>query len=851
MRPRVTRVVRWLASAALVGLGATGCPQLLDDDFTLTSGGGGADASSDGSGGQAGSDANADADPCASCTDKQTCCDGFCVETSSNPKNCGECGRGCPGTTCSSGQCTNTCALGFLDCDKNAFTGCEANSASDPENCGSCGAKCSFDQTCELGKCACPQGSDNCDGKLETGCETNLASDAANCGSCGKSCGPNQVCSAGKCACDTGFGDCNSDPNDGCEAKLAEDGKNCGSCGTSCGVNGACAGAKCGCLTGFLDCDASAGCESAIADPKSCGKCGSACSGATPNCDGTQCVAKCSANTTQCGNSCVETKTDPLHCGGCNQPVGSNQNCVAGKPTCLPGFGDCNTSANDGCEVDLTQDPQHCGSCTGNCKPGAVCSSSTCQCSASLPNDCGSECRECCSAADCTDSDPCTSSTCDVAGKCATSNCASGAVCCAQGCFECCVDGDCSGGKVCSGNQCVTPTCTAPEVLCAGKCVDPGSDPQNCGGCGVTCGAGRSCALGACTPAWAPVTASGAPSPRSHAASAALSGVGKLFVWGGLDAAGAELDSGAVYDVATDSWSALPNDTMTPTARSQASAVFCGDRVMVWGGQIGSGVLATGALYDPVQKAWGPVSTAGAPSARRAAHLVWTGSKVLVWGGTDGNQAPQAGTYLYDPSTDSWTNANPAGAPTPRNHSTVGYGGTDFLVYGGRAGNTNYAQTFRYRVSTDTWSALANGPTQRFAALGDWDGQYFVAWGGRKATGGAPTTYADGKRFDGGAWLGVAAGGPGARYAPDGQAGFATRVSNSVTLLVGGLSANDTPLTDGAIYNSSTNSWTPVASWPSGEHHLYGVYVFAGGELVVWGGQHNLVATATGERFRP
>ncbi len=41
--------------------------------------------------------------------------------------------------------------------------------------------------------------------------------------------------------------------------------------------------------------------------------------------------------------------------------------------------------------------------------------------------------------------------------------------------------------------------CRLPTIECGGKCVDGGSDPANCGGCGVACGAGRSCCGGACS----------------------------------------------------------------------------------------------------------------------------------------------------------------------------------------------------------------------------------------------------------------------------------------------------------------------------------------------------------------
>ena len=42
--------------------------------------------------------------------------------------------------------------------------------------------------------------------------------------------------------------------------------------------------------------------------------------------------------------------------------------------------------------------------------------------------------------------------------------------------------------------------CRGGLVKCAGGCADLTSDPANCGGCGIACGAGDSCQAGACAP---------------------------------------------------------------------------------------------------------------------------------------------------------------------------------------------------------------------------------------------------------------------------------------------------------------------------------------------------------------
>jgi hypothetical protein len=59
--------------------------------------------------------------------------------------------------------------------------------------------------------------------------------------------------------------------------------------------------------------------------------------------------------------------------------------------------------------------------------------------------------------------------------------------------------------------------------------------------------------------------------------------------------------------------------------------------------------------------------------------------------------------------------------------------------------------------------------------------------------------------------------------------------------------------TDGGVYNSTTNSWTKVAPWPSGAAHLWGTGVWNGNEFVLWSGRTTTAAglTNAGERYRP
>ena len=40
--------------------------------------------------------------------------------------------------------------------------------------------------------------------------------------------------------------------------------------------------------------------------------------------------------------------------------------------------------------------------------------------------------------------------------------------------------------------------CSLPNITCGRSCVSPADDPRNCGGCGISCGAGRVCINGRC-----------------------------------------------------------------------------------------------------------------------------------------------------------------------------------------------------------------------------------------------------------------------------------------------------------------------------------------------------------------
>jgi hypothetical protein len=103
-------------------------------------------------------DASADADAeGGACSKPKTSCGGDCVDTKSDPSNCGGCGkRCCAGQLCAGGACTTGCPPPRIVC-VDPSVGCPmcADPTVDPKNCGGCGNVCPSG-VCIDGSCATP-----------------------------------------------------------------------------------------------------------------------------------------------------------------------------------------------------------------------------------------------------------------------------------------------------------------------------------------------------------------------------------------------------------------------------------------------------------------------------------------------------------------------------------------------------------------------------------------------------------------------------------------------------------------------------------------------------------------------
>jgi len=360
---------------------------------------------------------------------------------------------------------------------------------------------------------------------------------------------------------------------------------------------------------------------------------------------------------------------------------------------------------------------------------------------------------------------------------------------------------------------------------------------------------------------WTPTSQYATPTGRSRH-SAVWTG-SRMVIWGGdsyriaddCDYEGGgggicfePVNTGGVYDPATDTWTPTATDG-APHARNQPNAVWTGSLMVV----LGNSYDGTGGRYDPTTDTWTATSTAGAPAGREFASVAWTGSLMIVWGGYDHSlPVPPLTAYAntgarYDPISDSWTPTNATAAgPSSRTLHSATWTGSVMVVWGGSGGGALNTGG-RYDPATDSWASttLTGAPSPRFGHRAVWTGDLTVVWGNAAdSSGGRYNPLTD-------SWSPTSTTG-----APSPRAG-ASAVWTGDAMLVWGGSSYDGQyhyLDTGGRYDPTNDSWTPiaVAGAPSGRDHHTAVWT--GSRMVVWGGSNFDGSTHylnTGGRYDP
>ena len=194
------------------------------------------------------------------------------------------------------------------------------------------------------------------------------------------------------------------------------------------------------------------------------------------------------------------------------------------------------------------------------------------------------------------------------------------------------------------------------------------------------------------------------PEPRSRLA--LVADATKLYAIGGETADGIS-GQVAVYDPQAE-WSAGP---IKPVAVANIAAAFLDGRIYVPGGVTAAGtVMTTLEVLDLQAGVW--ATRAPLPAPRAAYALAEAGGKLYLFGGWDG-AAYRGETFIYDPRGDAWSTA----AAMPRPRAFMAAASLDGLIYivGGYDGRRELDTVAVYDPAGE---GTASGPWSAAAALG-------------------------------------------------------------------------------------------------------------------------------------
>lgn len=354
---------------------------------------------------------------------------------------------------------------------------------------------------------------------------------------------------------------------------------------------------------------------------------------------------------------------------------------------------------------------------------------------------------------------------------------------------------------------------------------------------------------------WTPLSVEGEPGMRSDH-TLVWTGT-EAIVWGGwgfIDAFNVEGD-GAAYDPVTDTWRSL-SASDAPSPRSLHSAVWTGSEMIVWGGCPHFQCFAThsdGASYDPGTDTWTALSATGAPSGRGQHTAVWTGDEMLVWGGNVGGPpADSVGDgYGYDPAGDTWRTLSIVDAPADRHRHTAVWTGSEMIVWGG-LGDAGLLNTGgRYDPLADSWEAtnVVDAPFQRLRHIALWTGDVMIVWGGCRDS--ECSIHVGGSRYDPAddSWEAITeAGSPGARSQPGAV------WTGDEMIIHGGCSGGECQISrnDGGRYDPVANSWVVMDLPDNPGPRINHTAVWTGSEMIIWGGfREGSDVVLTGSSYDP
>lgn len=310
----------------------------------------------------------------------------------------------------------------------------------------------------------------------------------------------------------------------------------------------------------------------------------------------------------------------------------------------------------------------------------------------------------------------------------------------------------------------------------------------------------------------------------------------RMLVWGGLIGTG-NYNSGGAFDPISNSWTAI---TEGITGTQQHSAIWTGSEMIIWGGMTsgnGTSVVNSGQAYDPDTDTWTAITSTGAPTARRGHTAVWTGSRMIVWGGLDSSGVRLNSGGIYDPNTDTWSAITTTNAPSARYLSSAVWTGSRMIVWGGSTASSTSTNTgASYDPDTDNWEVVSTvgSAAARYGHFASWTGTRMLVWGGRT---GSLDAVSSGSLYDPAtdSWSAITDSPATIGTFQTGEHNFSVWTGTEL-ITWGGYLSNATYSNRGAKYNLSTNSWAVLPRGDNLANRVAPSAVWTGASFIVWGG---------------
>lgn len=286
--------------------------------------------------------------------------------------------------------------------------------------------------------------------------------------------------------------------------------------------------------------------------------------------------------------------------------------------------------------------------------------------------------------------------------------------------------------------------------------------------------------------------------------------------------------------------------TSVPDQRSLHTAIWTDSEMIIWGGSnTNPTYLNSGAKYNPTSDSWTTINSTNAPRGRDEHTAVWTGTEMIIWGGNDSN-APVNSGGRYNPSSNSWVPSSFTIFTERYNHSAV-WTGSEMIMWGGTNGNLLNSGV-KYNPSTDSWSHISSGantPAGRYGHTAVWTGSEMIIWGGRA---GATAYLNSGGRYtpSNDTWSPVSTG----ANAPEPRS-YHTAVWAGSQMIIWGGYDGVTYYNNGGRYNPTNDTWTATSTGtnvPAGRSSHSAVWTSS--QMIIWGGS-NGTAMNTGGRYNP